>query len=77
MEPERSLARRKSMENVIERAELKSVISEMAMSIDKTKYNDAGKYFARRSAIAKLADFDLRPSIPTTFIKDYIVFLIK
>lgn len=77
MEPERSLTRRKSIENVIERGELKSIISEMAMSADKTKHNDAGKYFASRSAIAKLANLYLRPSIPTTFIRDYIIFLIK
>lgn len=77
MEPDRALTRRKSMENVIERAELKSIISEMAMSADKTKHNDAEKYFARRSVVAKLVDLDLRPSIPATFIRDYIVFLIK
>lgn len=77
MEPERLLTRRKSIENVIERGELKSIIIEMAMSTDKTKHNDAGKYFARRSAIAKLVSLDLRPSIPAAFIRDYIVFLVK
>lgn len=77
MKPEKSSARRKISEAVIDRAGLKSIIGEIAANSVKAKYVDAGEYFVKRSAIARLVNLDSRTSTPAVFIKDYIRFLIK
>lgn len=77
MKPEKSSTRRKMLEGANDRAKLKEIIGEIAVNSDGVKYADAGEYFTRRAAIARLANLDFRASTPAVFIKDYITFLIK
>lgn len=77
MKSEKPLARRKILEDAIDRAGLKSIIGEIAVNSGGANYADAGEYFVKRSAIARLADLDSRPSTPAVFIRDYIDLLIK